>query len=419
VGRRRAALAAWFVPALAWATGSAGAAEQPLVEFLRPRAGSTAVGATEIELRVSVPEGARVARLELRADGEPVAVLAAPPWKTTWNAGDGSRAHALEARLVLADGRESRAVMRTSALHIDLVESVELVNLYLVVRDRKGEYVTDLRQEDLRVFEDGVSQTVSRFTAAHKPLRAGLVLDCSHSMRAGERLDKAKEAALDFLQVLQEGDEGLVVQFSDDVRVAQELTSDTRLLARAIESAVPIGGTALYDAIWRTARLLDAFEGRRVMVLLSDGRDESSNGFEPGSLHTLEEAMDQALRAEVIVFPVGLGRNLDREYVRRWGDLAGRSNVDPETSVAALLERLASTTGGRSILLASAGRLRQAFAAIVADLRHQYSVAYASTNRVHDGKWRTIEVRIPGREVEAITRKGYYAPGGAAAAARR
>jgi VWFA-related protein len=395
---------------VALGTLSAAADSDPAVRFLKPRNLASVLGETTIRLHVDVEEGASVDRVEVRVDGELLATLTGPPWETAWDAGETGRAHVLEAKLHLTDGRQTRSLIRTSPLRIDQVERVDLVNLYLVVRDGSGRYVTDLTRDDFTIVEDGVPQEIERFTTTHKPLRVGIALDSSRSMIKQDRLEKAKKAALDFLEILEPGDEGTVVSFNEYVHVTQEFSADKALLARAIRKTFPAGGTALYDAVWRTSRLLEGFDGRRVMVLLSDGRDESASGFEPGSLHTLEEALDQALRSEVMVFPIGLGKGLDREYVRRWENLGGRSNLDLATSLADVLHRLAVTTGGRAVMSSSAGRLQRAFEEIAEDLRHQYSIAYSSTNAARDGRWRSIRVQTPGRTLKVLTRQGYYAP---------
>ena len=325
-----------------------------------------------------------------------------------WNAGDDGRAHRLEAVLRLSDGREARSSIRTSPLRVNQVEKVDLVNLYLVVRDASGNYVADLTRDDFKILENGTPQRIERFTTTHKPLRVGIVLDSSLSMGKKARLEKAKKAALEFLDILQAGDEGAVVNFNDFVHITQGFSSSKQLLAEAIKDAFPSGGTALYDAVWKTSRLLEGFSGRRVMVLLSDGRDESANGFEPGSLHTLDESMEQALRSEVMIFPIGLGKDLGDTYIRRWEGLSGRSNVDTSTTLADVLHQLADNTGGRAVMSTNPSRLRKAFHDIAEDLRHQYSIAYDSTHAERDGKWRAVEVSVPGRQLQVVTRKGYY-----------
>jgi VWFA-related protein len=380
------------------------------VEIVVPRHLSTAIGSTKIEVRVGAPEGVEIDRLEIVVDGETLVTLKAPPWTATWDAGDGSSGHSVAAILFLADGGTARSVVSTSPLRINESLEVSLVNLYPLVLGPDGHYVAGLTKEDFRVLENGEPQSIERFTTEHRPLRVAIVLDTSLSMAKGGRIDNAKKAALGFLEVLLPDDEALVVNFADNVRVVQGITTDRKQLTAAIEQAEANGGTALYDAVWRTSKKLEAFDGRRVMVLLSDGRDEAANGFEPGSLHTLAEARTQAVRSEVMIFAIGLGRDLDREYAREWTRSLGAGGGSSGVSLKDLLENLAVTTGGRLLLSPGASRLRRAFNAVAEDLRNQYSIAYDPTDQKKDGGYREIEVSVPGRDVEVIVRKGYYAP---------
>jgi VWFA-related protein len=401
----------WILALALWALGgwSLAAGSDPAVRFLEPRHLATVLGEKTIRLAVDVPDGAVVDRVEIMVDGAPLAVLTEPPWEADWSAGGEGRGHRLEAVVHLTDGRQSRSVIRTSPLRVNQIENVDLVNLYLVVRDRSGRYVTDLTRDDFQITEDGAPQTVERFATTHKPLRVGIVLDSSDSMRKQERLEKSKVAALRFLDVLEPGDEAAVVDFNDYVRVSHDFSADKAALTRAIQSAIPTGGTALYDAVWRASRLLADFDGRRVMVLLSDGQDMDIGGLDPGSLHTLDEALEQALRNEVMIFSIGLGDKLDSNYIFRWDD-RGRPHQDPSTTLASLLRQFAESTGGRAVFSKGTGGLRKAFSEIAEDLRHQYSIGYVSTNPSRDGKWRSISVATPGRTLEVVTRKGYYAP---------
>ena len=377
------------------------------VEIVTPRHLSTALGPTTVEVKVVASS---VERLEILVDGVAVATLTSPPWTAAWDAGDGARGHRVEAVLDLTDGSAVRSAVRTSPLRINASLEVDLVNLYPLVLDRSGVYVAGLNREDFQVYENGDPQTIDRFTTEQRPLRVAIVLDTSLSMAKGGRLENAKNAALGFLEALLPQDDALVVAFSDNVRVVQDVTQDRGLLQAAIEKTEAKGGTALYDAIWRTARRLEAFDGRRVMVLLSDGRDEASNGFEPGSLHTLQEAELQTVRSEVMVFTIGLGQDLDREYAREWTRTVGVGSATGGVSLKEILESLAVTSGGRLLLSPSAGKLRKAFSEVAKDLRHQYSLAYAPSNDSKDGKYREITVSVPDRDVEVVVRKGYYAP---------
>jgi Ca-activated chloride channel family protein len=385
-------------------------AAEPEIHFVKPKNRTTVVGESAIQVLFRLPDGAALDRVEIFLDEALLTTLSEPPWTVPWDARDGKRAHRFEAVLTLTDGRTARAVVRTRALTIDMVEQVGLVDLYLIVRDGHGGYVTDLKRDEFTIFENGRPQSIERFSTTHKPLRIAIVLDTSLTMSREQKLEKAKSAALQFLDVLQPGDEAMVVTFSDRVRTAREFSANRSALAETIRQAEAIGGTALYDAIWKTARRLKGFHGRKVLVLLSDGRDEAASGLEPGSLHTLEEAVEEALRNDVMVFTIGLGRHLDREFAMRWGALAGGPNVDVDLSLEEILRRVAEETGGRALIASSATKLRKAFSQFATDLRHQYSVAYVSNDPRRNGKWRKLKVEIRDQDFDVVSRKGYYAP---------
>jgi Ca-activated chloride channel family protein len=272
--------------------------------------------------------------------------------------------------------------------------------------------VSDLLAQDFKVFENDHPQTIDRFSAERRPLRIGIVLDTSLSME-GEKLKAAIASAVEFLNILQSGDEGLVVGFSDDVRILCDLTSNRGELEAAIRKVEAKGGTALYDAIYRASERLAEFDGRRVIVVLSDGRDEAGNGLEPGSLHTLEEAQERALRDEAMVFAIGLGRSLASDAkALRANPTARASELDffGRKPLVSILDSLAQTTGGTAVFSPGAGQLRRSFELVANDLRHQYTLAYRSDDKRHDGAWRGIKVLVTRPGVVVTNRKGYYAP---------
>jgi Ca-activated chloride channel homolog len=386
-------LTAVFAAATAFAADHA-----PAVRIVSPPNLGRVVGKVTVEVAVEPPAGASVTRVALSVDGKSLATVASPPYLAVWDAGDGAAAHRFEAVAFFSDGTEARGTARTSPFRVDFVENVDLVNVYTVVRDSHRTYVQGLEQEDFRIFENGRSQEIDRFSTEWKPLRAAIVLDASLSMK-GSRLEAAQDAALEFLKLLEPDDEELLVTFNDKVTVAQPLTTDRAAVGEAIKKATAIGGTALYDAVYRTSDLLEKFEGRRVLVLLSDGRDEAANGLEPGSLHTLAEALDRALRNEVMIFTIGVGRALDEQM-----DFEGTHSLE------AILRTLAEDTGGRAIFSSRAGQIRRAFDEVAQDLRHQYSLAYVPDDARHDGTWREIRVTIAKPGLRASTRRGYYAP---------
>lgn len=391
-----------LIPVLLAALGVAGVT--PLLasgdaRFVSPRARATALGPTPVEVEIDPPGGARVVRVELRVNQALLATLDSPPWTTTWDAGDGSRGATLEARVTFSDGTTARATVSTSRLRINAVEEVDLVNLYAVVRDERGRYVDGLTAADFTLLEDGREQTIKVFTSDPKPLAVAILIDTSTTME-GSKLEAARESAAAFVRALAPQDLGMVVGFADRVRVLQELTGDGEALRAAIETTEARGGTALYDAIWKGAdSLRDVPDARRVVVLLSDGRDEAANGLEPGSLHTMQEALDHALRCEVMVYAIGFGRPSDLEQK----DFFGRFTQ------AQVLTRLAEETGGSLLFSRRTGALRKAFDTIADDLRHQYSLAYSSDNEDKDGGWREIALIPDDAGLRVVTRSGYYA----------
>lgn len=383
----------------------------PSLEFTSPRRLSTVVGPAVATLSVEPTAGASVVSIAFSVDGQPVASKSSPPWTFAWDAGDGA-AHRLSAVAKFTDGTEGRASVETSRLIVNETEEVAVVNVYAIARTAKGGYVTDLTAKDFAVLENERPQTVDRFSAERRPLRIAIVLDTSFSME-GDKLKSAIASAVEFLNIIQPGDEGLVISFSDDVRVVQDLTSNKAEMEAAIRKVEAKGGTSLYDAIFKASERLAEFEGRRVMVVLSDGRDEADNGLEPGSLHTLEEAQDRAVRNEVMVFAIGLGRSLARDAkALRENPTARAEDMDffGRKPLVTILDSMAQTTGGTAVFSPGASQLRRSFEQVADDLRHQYALAYRSDDKRHDGAWRAIKVVVSRPGVSVTNRKGYYAP---------
>lgn len=389
---------------LAPGAGTSATEASGTVRFLAPRHLAPVLGVTVIELRVDPPAGAQVVRVVVQVDGAEIAVMTSPPWKASWDAGEASTGHLLGATASFSDGSRASASTRTSALRVQEFDEVSLVSFYATVQDDSGDYVMGLGPGDFLLTEDGRPQRIELCSTERKPLRLALVLDNSLSMdeMKGAKLLAAQAASLRFLDVLEPGDEAMVVTFSDDVRVAQEMTSDRKALAAAIQRVRPVGGTALYDAIWRTSDLLAGHDGRRVLLLLSDGRDEARSGLEPGSLHTLGEAMDRAIRSEVMLFAIGVGDFGTEKHPLM--DFEGRRPL------RSILQDLGSTTGGQVLFLTRPKQLYDAFADVAEALRNQYAIAYTSDDPRRNGTWRHTRLFTSRPGLTVTARRGYYAP---------
>jgi len=275
---------------------------------------------------------------------------------------------------------------------------VDLVTLYVSVRGPDGKYVTTLGRDQFTVLDSNQRQELDYFTVERRPLAAAVVLDTSFSMK-GEPVEAVREAATRFVRTLAPEDRVMVVAFSSQVRVLTELTSDREEAVRAIRSVEAAGGTALYDAVYTVADRLSREDGRKAIILLSDGRDEAENGLEPGSLHIFEEALEKALRSEVILFSIGFGRRLEAEK-----DFYGR------VSLKEILDRLAADSGGTSYFPQRTSQLKGAYDLIGEELRNQYSLGYHPRPLRLDGAWHNVRVELKDPALKPLTRRGYYAP---------
>lgn len=289
----------------------------------------------------------------------------------------------------------------------------QLVTVPFNVTDKTNRYINDLKKEDLEVLEDNKSQEIFSFERqTDLPITVAMLIDISGSQ--SYTLPAEKAAGLRFFQkVLRpRKDLGAVVTFQAESELVQTLTSDVGRLERALDdvrvpvSAATVGGgggtppinggsltgsTAMYDSIYAVSSdLLRREAGRRVIILVTDGQDNSSQV-------KMREAIERTWRSEIIVYSIGIG---DPSY----------DGVDK-----GVLKKIAQETGGRAFFPRSEEDLDKAYAQIDEDLRSQYVLAYTPTNGTKDGSFRTIQVRAKNqKELTVRHRRGYFAPGGKA-----
>jgi VWFA-related protein len=262
----------------------------------------------------------------------------------------------------------------------------------MTVTNKKNRLEIGLGKEDFRVFEDNKPQTIRYFSReTDLPLRIGVLVDTSSSIR--DRLRFEQEAAIDFLNTtLRPGkDLAFVVAFDVRPQAVQDYTDDLEKLSGAIRSLLAGGVTTLYDAIYFACREKMLFFPppepylRRVMIIISDGEDNESE-------HTREEALAMAQRAEVTIYAVSTTAT----------GLQGHGDK--------VLRRLAEQTGGRAFFPFKASETAANFQEIARELRSQYSLAYISTNRAHDGAFRTIAIEPLQKGLQVRAKPGYFAP---------
>ncbi len=272
-------------------------------------------------------------------------------------------------------------IARPVAAHVGQFSSgVNLVEVYAAVLDHDGRPLTGLNREDFTVLEDGRPQTLSAFAEGDFPLSVAIAVDHSFSM-AGRELTSARDAARTFLSSLRPTDQAMIVAVGSEIETVAPLSSDRQAQQRAIASLEPWGTTGLHDAIIAAIDAIQAANGRRALVLLSDGNDRYSTASQ-------SDALSRARRADVMIYPVALGKTRP-----------------------ALFAELATLTGGRSFQPRDQKQLTETMQSVANELRHQYLLGYTPSRTIVAGEeqWRSITVRIDRPDVTVRARDGYLA----------
>ena len=268
--------------------------------------------------------------------------------------------------------------------------NTDLVVLNVTVTDKGGQYVKALKKSDFKIYEDGVEVTpdmISSFSVHESPYAAVVLLDSSGSMES--RFALARSAAIRFLDGLRPEDVAAVYRFDSKVERVQEFSGgrDLAPIAYAIHAK---GMTTLNDAIVEASKTLaERPEQRKAIVVLSDGMDTFSKA-------SSSKAVESALAVGATIYAIDMSSL----------EIAGSERQQS----AASLRGFAEKTGGRFVATPGGPAMRDAFTQIAEELGHQYTIAYRPVNKKHDGKWRTLEVKVARDDLTVRTRKGYRAP---------
>jgi VWFA-related protein len=267
------------------------------------------------------------------------------------------------------------------------------VNLTFTVTDRHGRFVNNLQQQDFALLDDqrAPAQVYSFTQQTNQPLRVGLVIDASTSIRA--RFKFEQQAATEFLlSILRpRTDRAFIMGFDVTSYVTQGFTNNPDLLETGLNRLKPGGGTALYDAVYKACRdqmlrgVPENAEVRKALILVSDGDDNQSRAY-------LDDAIKMCQRAETTIYTISTNTSPTRE---RGDDV---------------LKKMASATGGSALYPQRIEDIANEFHRIEEELRSQYSLAYKPADFRADGSFRTIYLTALRGGYAVHARTGYFAP---------
>jgi len=266
--------------------------------------------------------------------------------------------------------------------------NTDLVSLTVSVMDKRGHYVTGLDRGAFAVYEDDVRQEISFFSDRDAPVSVGVVFDVSGSMR-GEKIIRAREALALFVRTSHPEDEYSLISFDKSARLLLDRTRDSEALLKQFGHIDPQGNTALYDAVaFGLDTLADSRYAKRALIVISDGEDNYSRS-------SFNQVKRKLRESGVTIYTILIGP------------------LPPRSNGGMIMDQLASTSGGKSFSPGNAEAMSEAFERIALELRHQYSIGYASTNIAGGGEWRRLKVIITppagSPRLTVRSRKGYYA----------
>jgi Ca-activated chloride channel family protein len=349
--------------------------------LVEPQPGKPYRRSLRARVQVEAPADQALDRVELYLGEKRVATLYQPPFSQPLTLPDSGDIGYVRAVAYLADGTATEDTVLLNSPSTPETMDIRLVELYTHVVDRAGKPVEGLGSGEVRIFEDGVRQSVRRVERVEDaPLRLVALIDNSASMRP--RLEPARQAALQFLRrTLRPRDQAAVITFNRAPHVAAGLTADLKALEDGLSGLMADEETSLYDSLIFSLHYLGGAPGQRAILLLSDGEDHTSSfGF--------AEVLESARRAGIAVYAMGI-------------DL-------PKGRPTEQLARLAAETGGRSFFLRGTGDLDRAYQEIERDLRSRYRISYQSSNTTPGDAFRAVRVEVARPGLEARTISGYY-----------
>ena len=356
------------------------AGQPPSIHLTSPTDGTYLMGAVRFTIAFEPASLVnQVQNVRWFADGRQVCTASAAPYACEWDAGAFVTEHLVRAVATLKTGERLVASARTAAVEYAEAVDVDAIQITAVVTSG-GRFVTGLKAEDFKVYDDDKPQRLTNFAAENISLELVAALDVSSSMQ--DALPAVKRYATDFLAQLQPSDQVTVIGFNDNVFTPARRSTDQATRARAIARLAPWGGTALYDAIIHALDLLGRQPGRRALVVFSDGEDQSSHA-------AMASVVKRSEASDATIYMIGQGRALQAAPLQQ------------------LMRQLATGSGGRAFFSDEDAKLGAIFRDVIDDLRHQYLLGYSAPDSARSGDLHRIRVEVAGQGYDVRARQSY------------
>jgi Ca-activated chloride channel family protein len=269
---------------------------------------------------------------------------------------------------------------------------VDLVLIPVTVTDPMNRLVTGLEKENFSLWDNGQKEEIRHFSSEDAPISLGVIFDMSGSMN--NKVDKAKEAVVEFFKTANPDDEFFMIAFNDKPEMISDFTSSIEQIQGQLVYAIPRGRTALLDAIYMgLAKMRKAQHQKKALLIISDGGDNHSR-------YTENEIKSMVKEADVQIFAIGVFDN--------------SPGTPEEQNGPITLASITDVTGGRTFTIDNPSELSDVATKIGVELRNQYVLGYRPKKAARDGKWRKIKVKLnPPKGLPPLTvynKTGYYAP---------
>jgi Ca-activated chloride channel family protein len=367
------------------------------VSFVTPKDGAEVIG--EIQVEAEVVSARTVREVVFYLDGRPLAIVTEPPYRVRVNLGEENRRHSLEVIATDVEGDEARESIATLPVSVVGSYEVDLQQLYVTVSEDE-ESVLGLTRDDFEIRDEGRRQQIVTFAHGDIPFTAVLLIDASASMH-GSKIAAARAGATSFIAGMRELDIAKVIVFSDVIQNSSPFSGLQNVLTTGLIGATGLGGTALNDHLYVALKLLEGRQGRRVLVVLSDGTDHHS-------VLGMDQVSSFARRAQTLIYWIRIveansagqpGRPRDVSTAWR-GPAEYREQFDE-------LVKTVHQSGGRIIDAFGPSEFESVFAETLRELREQYAIGYYPDNRRNDGSWHRVKVKVGNPELKVRTHAGY------------